>query len=1502
MAENTVLIELQLIQKGDKIALVQKETEKLGRSTDRLDKKRKKLTKTTDVYNRREKGTAQISSNSTKNFSKMQQSIDGGGGSGGLVRAYALLAANVFALSAAFGILSRSAQIDTLMESMKQLEIVSGQSVRAAARDLQVAAGFGLDMAESMRSVSLALSAGFQTDTINELGEVARNAAVSLGRNMPDALDRIFRGIIKVEPELLDEIGLFVRVNEASAKYASTLGIAAGDLTEFQKRQAFANEGIEQGTKKFAAFSEIETDPFSKLATSFADLSQEVLSFVNRALKPIVDTLAENKGLLAGVFAGIALSLLRLAVPAMGKFTQAIAVNAQEARENAEMQNDLLKDRAAKSQASAIAEKENNINLEKGKILAAKTSQSYQGRGKALKDANSQLNKAVTNEEKIAALSNKSAVLEKSRRKTNSAAIDEEQAAIAEEIRGRERVLQLEREIAAAKKDPASAIKPGSKADLDMQKAMRKEIKATGLANIAATAETQGFRAAMGSLTTQLNVAKTSAKTAGVSFGLMSQGLFLVSGAAVAAQAAITRLMMVLGPWLAAFALLSPLIGVIAKKMGFFSKEAEALKEASKAASEAMEVFGETFENAEKRIQGADFTAARQGSLALAKEIASTSKTLDDQATAVEEYAEKTNGIVFFLTTTLFRRVDHAFTKFNKKQEDQMKEFVKRLAESEATSLEILKLVEDVDIDNMSELREVIAEIAVLAPEIAAAQENLTSAIDGARDSARAFRDTFIIKTDVDKVLSSFKQVTSALQLANISAEDINIAFGEILDRDDKTGLLTSPIAAIMSAEHLKQLEAIDKQNDKDGKQRLAILEAVEKDYANQQKVLLQTQITLKDIQREQALYKNLVKESSLALKVNLDLVRETRRLTTEQLEFDRNRAATNLGITNERLKELAIIDDINDLSTQEDIKHKSIAQVLGAINKERQLQAQLLANEVAKATEVFELQKDIAEIELNRLQNREKLNSLLVQASSLEAKRQAFARTGSSSLNPAAQIKALKEAEKARLKEAKDKEALEKRISAMKFKIIAAELDVLKKRFQLEKTVWDNFVGPKSPAQQQVYDDIVSNISEITQNITDVGQASKDAADIIAQTFLNAGEDFAVKVLDVISKGIPGASAGGDAFKLFNIGETAREGTKEAPEGETPADKAKREAENMAIAVQMAEEQFLAMGNNINDLLGEDGVMLTAIANASAAFIDLGQNFQAAFADAGTTSEKVAAITAGIAGAINQVRELTAASAKQKTNEIDKMIEAEKKRDGKSKESLAKIAAMEKKKDQIKRKAFEQNKKLMLAQAVMSTANSVATALAGPPGLPWSAAIAAMAAALGMAQISIIKGMTYQGGGTAATSTPQSIQVGKRTPKVDVSQRATSGELAYLRGEKGMGTNANNFIPAAAGMRKSYASGTGEIMVGERGPEIIQAPATGFQVTPNDKMGGQNLNANITINAIDAAGVQEVLTEQRGNIIGMIREAAHEHGEEFIEAVNTSAYGSTSNTEGGYG
>ena len=115
------------------------------------------------------------------------------------------------------------------------------------------------------------------------------------------------------------------------------------------------------------------------------------------------------------------------------------------------------------------------------------------------------------------------------------------------------------------------------------------------------------------------------------------------------------------------------------------------------------------------------------------------------------------------------------------------------------------------------------------------------------------------------------------------------------------------------------------------------------------------------------------------------------------------------------------------------------------------------------------------------------------------------------------------------------------------------------------------------------------------------------------------------------------------------------------------------------------------------------------------------------------------------------------------------------------------------------------------------------------------------------------------------------------------------------------MGTTANEFSPltnGAAGMIKNYAAGG--VVVGERGPEIVK-PTAPMEVVANDKIGGNTSNVNFTINAVDAAGTTST-EEQRGNIIGMIREAAHAAGEESIEAVDTSAYGEASGGVGGGG
>jgi hypothetical protein len=62
-------------------------------------------------------------------------------------------------------------------------------------------------------------------------------------------------------------------------------------------------------------------------------------------------------------------------------------------------------------------------------------------------------------------------------------------------------------------------------------------------------------------------------------------------------------------------------------------------------------------------------------------------------------------------------------------------------------------------------------------------------------------------------------------------------------------------------------------------------------------------------------------------------------------------------------------------------------------------------------------------------------------------------------------------------------------------------------------------------------------------------------------------------------------------------------------------------------------------------------------------------------------------------------------------------------------------------------------------------------------------------------------------------------------------------------------------------------------------------------EIIPSGQGAGASVNATFNISAIDATGVEDLLNEQKGNIIGMIRDAANDHGEFFLETVDTGAY-----------
>ena len=315
---------------------------------------------------------------------------------------------------------------------------------------------------------------------------------------------------------------------------------------------------------------------------------------------------------------------------------------------------------------------------------------------------------------------------------------------------------------------------------------------------------------------------------------------------------------------------------------------------------------------------------------------------------------------------------------------------------------------------------------------------------------------------------------------------------------------------------------------------------------------------------------------------------------------------------------------------------------------------------------------------------------------------------------------------------------------------------------------------------------------------------------------------------------------------------------------------------------------------------LGPDGALAAAFGNLGTIMLTSVVGALEVMAEAGdNTAMKLSAGFAAAANIIGGIASILSAQANQQVAAVDEQIEAEKKRDGQSAASVAKMKAMEAKKDQIKRKAFETNKKLMIAQAIMSTAAGVAGAMAVSSiyEVPIGMIMAGMIAAMGAAQIAIISGMSYQGGGSAPSAAkPSAINVGDRQNTVDLARgNNAGGELGYMRGEQGQGTGATNFKPGSAFTGAKYRASGGEtagFMVGEQGPELFIPDRSG-RIAPADETAAMatTSNVNFNISAVDAAGVEDVLVRQKGHIIRMIREAANEHGQPFLEDISDGSY-----------
>jgi hypothetical protein len=302
------------------------------------------------------KGAANASSNATKNFSKMSQ------GMGGLVAAYATVAAQVFALSAAYQFLLNAADFRILLEGQKALTATTGLAYTSITKSIQKATNAQLAYQEAAQSAAISTAAGLGADQVTRLAELADTISKTLGRDLTDTFNRLVRGITKAEPELLDELGIVLRLKDATEEYALSVGKSASSLTSYERTQAVFLNTVGQGEEKFGALGDTldgSSNKIRQLGVALGEVANKLKPVISAVSEFAAGALTENLAATITTFGLLAGGVLKQLLPSIREVEENYAAAADRMAEKQTRFNKSLEEtRASQRVLSRMAGRE----------------------------------------------------------------------------------------------------------------------------------------------------------------------------------------------------------------------------------------------------------------------------------------------------------------------------------------------------------------------------------------------------------------------------------------------------------------------------------------------------------------------------------------------------------------------------------------------------------------------------------------------------------------------------------------------------------------------------------------------------------------------------------------------------------------------------------------------------------------------------------------------------------------------------------------------------------------------------------------------------------------------------------------------------------------------------------------------------------------------------------------------------------------------------------------
>lgn len=147
--------------------------------------------------------------------------------------------------------------------------------------------------------------------------ELVSKASAATGQDMNYLMDSLVRGIGRVSPMILDNLGIQVSLTEAYEAYAESIGKSAEELTKQEQQEAVRIATMEKLTEKYGDMEDVSETSAAKLAqfqATMTDLKNEM----GVAFLPVLTELA-------GLFSQLAKDIMPVVTPLVQMFAQAIS-------------------------------------------------------------------------------------------------------------------------------------------------------------------------------------------------------------------------------------------------------------------------------------------------------------------------------------------------------------------------------------------------------------------------------------------------------------------------------------------------------------------------------------------------------------------------------------------------------------------------------------------------------------------------------------------------------------------------------------------------------------------------------------------------------------------------------------------------------------------------------------------------------------------------------------------------------------------------------------------------------------------------------------------------------------------------------------------------------------------------------------------------------------------------------------------------------------------------